>query len=544
MNASSAPPTVVIHGRAAAPGFAAGPIVRLDAVEARVRPVGTPEVERLALAGALAAATDALATLIGRLDDTQAEAILEFQLALIDDPELTDPVVEAIDAGAPADRAWAERLDAEITGYAEADDDYFRARAGDLEDLKARVLALLTGDGPAIADLPDGAIVLARDLAPSRFLELHWRPGHGIALVDGSPTAHVAILARGRGVPMIVGLGDVPAAAGAPALLDGPAATLTIAPDAAELAAFQGRRIGDAEAGRRADADVREPAATADGEAVSVNINIGGPDDLDGLDPAICDGIGLVRTEFLFHGRSVDALPGEDEQHAAYARILAWAAGRRVTIRTCDAGGDKPIPGYTLDGEANPFLGLRGVRLSLSRPEIFRLQLRALLRAAVAGSLDIMVPMVSVPREMEAVRALLADEAATLDAAGVPRGHPRLGMMVEVPAAALSLDLFDVDFVSIGSNDLTQYVMAAGRDAASVAELADPTGPAVIRLIGEVVDRGRARGIPVSLCGDAGGDPAAIPALLAAGLRSFSMSPTVVARAKAAIRCWARADRP
>jgi phosphotransferase system enzyme I (PtsI) len=342
---------------------------------------------------------------------------------------------------------------------------------------------------------------------------------------------------------MVVGLGFVPAANGEIALLDAAAGTLTLAPDRATRARFDVRREAGAVAAARAGARVHEPAVTASGERVAVHINIGGPADLASLDSTMCDGIGLVRTEFLFDGRTADRLPGEDEQAEAYRKILAWAAGRPVTIRTVDAGGDKPVPGYTIEGELNPFLGLRGVRLSLTRPEIFRVQLRALLRAATAGPLQIMVPMVSVPREMTAVRSLLMEEAAALDAVGIARGAigpggVMLGMMVEVPAAALTLDRFDTDFVSIGSNDLTQYTMAAGRDAPSVAELADAADPAVIRLVSEVVAVAKSRGIPVSLCGDAGGDPRVIPHLLGAGLRSVSVAPAVVAAAKEAIRAW------
>jgi phosphotransferase system enzyme I (PtsI) len=534
---------IQLTGRSAAGGFAVGPIVRLDADAGSDRVVGDAQAEKTALRGALDAASAALAGLIGRLDDEEAAAILEFQLALLEDEALTDPVFAAIAEGAAADWAWRVRLDDEIAGYRAAEDDYFRARAADLEDLKGRVIVALSGGGAAIDALPDGAIVVADDLPPSRFLEISWRQGHGIALSAGSPTAHVAILARGRGIPMVVGLGFVPAANGEIALLDAAAGTLTLAPDRATRARFDVRREAGAVAAARAGARVHEPAVTASGERVAVHINIGGPADLASLDSTMCDGIGLVRTEFLFDGRTADRLPGEDEQAEAYRKILAWAAGRPVTIRTVDAGGDKPVPGYTIEGELNPFLGLRGVRLSLTRPEIFRVQLRALLRAATAGPLQIMVPMVSVPREMTAVRSLLMEEAAALDAVGIARGAigpggVMLGMMVEVPAAALTLDRFDTDFVSIGSNDLTQYTMAAGRDAPSVAELADAADPAVIRLVSEVVAVAKSRGIPVSLCGDAGGDPRVIPHLLGAGLRSVSVAPAVVAAAKEAIRAW------
>jgi phosphotransferase system enzyme I (PtsI) len=528
----------ILMGQPAAPGFAAGPLIGLDRARDVSRSAGTPDEERAALAAAFETARDQLAHLIEMTGPGEAADILEFQLALIDDDDLTGPPLAATETGTPADAAWAERMDAEIAGYEAAEDDYFRARAADLKDLKARVLDAIAGTSHDLADLPSTAIFLADDLAPSRFLEIQWGPGHGLALTGASPTAHVAILARGKGVPLITGLADPDAADGVPALLDVGAGTLTIAPSAETIAAFEARRRADAALSSAAAARVQDPAITGTGEKVSVLINIAGPDDLAGLDPAICDGIGLVRTEFLFHDRRLETLPGEDEQVAVYSRILDWAAGRPVTFRTLDAGGDKPIPGLTLDHESNPFLGVRGVRLSLRHENVFRTQLRALLRASARGQARIMVPMVTLPSEMFAVRQLLDDEAARLDAEGIPRGEPQLGMMVEVPAVALTLDLFLTDFASIGSNDLTQYVMAAGRDVTALAELADAASPAVIRLIAMAAAAAREVGLPLSLCGDAGGDPRVIPLLLEAGLRSLSMAPAVVARAKAAIRQW------
>jgi len=271
---------------------------------------------------------------------------------------------------------------------------------------------------------------------------------------------------------------------------------------------------------------------TADGVAVAVHINVAGPDELASLSPAICDGIGLVRTEFLFAG---EGLPDEETQYRVYRRLTEWAAGKPVTIRTLDAGGDKPVAGLTAAGESNPFLGMRGIRLSLARPEVFAVQLRALARAACHGALRIMLPMVTVPEELEAARALLDTEVAALRTAGMLATRPPIGIMVEVPAAALAIERFDAAFFSIGSNDLTQYVTAAGRDIAAVADLANPLNPAVLRLIRMVAEHGRARGREVSLCGDAGGDPEAIGPLLAAGLRSLSVAPFALAATKAAI---------
>jgi phosphotransferase system enzyme I (PtsI) len=335
---------------------------------------------------------------------------------------------------------------------------------------------------------------------------------------------------------MAVGCGRIEARDGELALLDADAGSLVVAPSPADEIAFDARLAAATAAGRLEADLVHRPAVTAQGERVTVMINVGDPAELVGLDPATCDGIGLVRSEFLFHGRR--GLPGEDEQVAAYSRLLAWAAPRPVVVRTLDAGGDKPVEGLTR-AEANPFLGLRGVRLSLARPDVFRVQVRALLRAAPAGNLQVMVPMVALPSELAAVRGLFEEEAAALAAAGIGHAVPPIGMMVEVPAAALTVDRFGTDFLSIGSNDLTQYVMAASREAGDLgAGLDDAGAEAVQRMIAMVVAAARQSGLPVSLCGDAGSDPAVLPKLLAAGLRSVSVAPASIGRVKRVIAGW------
>jgi phosphotransferase system enzyme I (PtsI) len=275
-----------------------------------------------------------------------------------------------------------------------------------------------------------------------------------------------------------------------------------------------------------------QAARTADGTEIKILINVAGMSDLEKLDPAVCDGIGLMRTEFLF--RQDGNLPDEAEQFDIYRRMVHWAEGRPVTIRTLDAGGDKPIAGLTVP-ESNPFLGLRGVRLSLSRPDVFRVQLRAMARAASHGNLKIMLPMVTVPGEVEAARHLLHEVVDELRAAGIACALPPLGIMVEVPSTALMPERFAVDFYSIGSNDLTQYTLAAARDLDSVAMLSDTGDPAVLKLIANTASHGQKAGLEVSLCGDAAAEPRLIPALLEAGLRSLSVAPTAVGRVKAAV---------
>jgi phosphotransferase system enzyme I (PtsI) len=523
-------PEAYHRGRPAAPGFAAGRVVALATAAMAPRAGGDPEREAGALRAAMVKAAAELAALAATVAD-DAACILGFQMALLEDDALSAPAFAAIAGGTPADIAWSDALHDEIAGYRCAEEETFRARASDLCDLRDRVLARLGGDavGTAIAL---GSIVAARDLPPSRFLAIDWRAGGAVLLSEGSRNSHVAMLARARGVPMIVGLGIDPLSLAGEALVDATGGELILDPAPATRAAFEARQrsheIGVAEAASR----VGEPAVTADGLAVAVHINVAGPDELVSLSPAICDGIGLVRTEFLFVG---EGLPDEETQYRVYRRLAEWAAGKPVTIRTLDAGGDKPVAGLTADGESNPFLGMRGIRLSLAHPNVFGVQLRALARAACHGPLRIMLPMVTVPEELEAARARLDAEVAALRAIGVSATRPPVGIMVEVPAAALAVERFDAAFYSIGSNDLTQYVTAAGRDIAAVADLANPLNPAVLRLIRMVVEHGHSSGREVSLCGDAGGDPEAIEALLLAGLRSLSVAPSALAATKAAI---------
>ena len=517
-------------GQPAAPGIAVGPLVRLGERRYGARQPGAVEHERAALSEAIAAAVADLAALAEQTGGDAAD-ILEFQIAMLEDDALRDPALSAIAAGVGADLAWAEAMAEQVAEYEAAEDAYFRARAADLSDLAERVLGHLLGTQTQ-SGFPPGAIVLADDLTPSRFLAADWQGG-GIALAAGSKASHVAMLARARGVPMVVGLGPIASDGHARAALDGAAGRLWLSPDAADESRLDRLAAEAHEAGRAAAAMLHRPAATASGQRVLVQINVADPAELDGLDPALCDGIGLTRTELLFPASG--GLPDEDTQYAAYRRIVEWAAGRPVTIRTLDAGGDKPIAGLTIAGESNPFLGVRGVRLSLARPDVFEAQLRALARAAVHGPLKVMVPMVTVPEELETARALLDAAVAQLVARGVPARLPALGMMVEVPAAALAIERFDAAFFSIGSNDLTQYVTASARDIGAVAKLADVRNPAVLRLIAEVAMHGARIGREVSLCGDAAGDPEIVPALLDAGIFSLSMAPNAVGAVKAAI---------
>lgn len=522
---------VELKGKPASDGIFAGPVFFLNAAEVRRHASDNPDVERQAFDGAVVAAIASLAALVETAEGEGAE-MLAFQIALLEDDALLEPARSLIAQGKPADAAWRKTVDAEIVGYEMSDDDYFRARAADLKDMRDRILRQLSGEGAH--RVQTGAILIGDDVPPSLFLEADWSKGGAIALRQGSPSSHVAILARARGVPMVVGLGDIVRNGHAEAVIDGAEGLLVLSPDvpqkelwskkAAELAVrreFEARFLG-------------QPARLKDGAPVELLINVAGPEELDVLDPGHCDGIGLMRSEFLF--RDGKPLPDEEMQYRAYRRFLEWAGGKPVTIRTLDIGGDKPVKGLTPEGERNPFLGLRGVRLTLDRKDVFTTQLRALARAALHGHLKIMVPMITLASEFEATVKLLDQVMADLAREGIAAKRPPLGIMVEVPAVAIAPELLaKAAFFSIGSNDLTQYVMAAARDETSVASLGDPAHPAVLSLIGNVARYGRDNGIPVSLCGDMASEPRHLSALIAAGLRTLSVTPVSIGRVKAAL---------
>jgi phosphotransferase system enzyme I (PtsI) len=526
--------TVELKGTPASRGIANGRLVAIaDGADSEPEMPGSPVVERGKLYRATSRARDDLTQLVDKLDK-DAAAIIEFQLAMLHDDELTGPVYEAIAAGEPAQAAWRKRLDAMIAEYAASGDEYFRAREADIRDIRDRVLLALSGGNGRVS--APGAILVGEDITPSHFLETDWSAGGGVMLARGSASSHVAMLARSRAVPMVVGLGDIGPVLSCghfQAILDGGAGTVVLSPDEACKKHYGLRLEAENDTRRREAESLFAPARTADGVAISVQVNIADLDELSRLDVACCDGIGLVRTEFLFG--SGPELPDEDAQYGIYRHYLEWAGGKPVTIRTLDAGGDKPIAGLTPEGETNSFLGLRGLRLSLARPEVFRMQLRALARAAAHGPLKVMFPMVTHPFEMDQAVAAFDEELQSLGEAGVSCARPAFGMMVEVPAAAIAPEAFRAEFLSIGSNDLVQYVTATARDGTATGHLHDPATPAVVRLIEGLARHGLAHGIEVSICGDMAGDPQYTALLLGAGLRTLSVAPADLGRVKAAI---------
>lgn len=524
------PAPLEIRGQVASEGFAAGPLwLAQDHMAPSYERKDTWQAEAEALAESVATASGQTAELVENAEGDAAD-ILEFQLAMLEDDTFVEAANELIEAGLGADMAWRNVLDDEITGYDASDDEYFRARSADLRDVKDRVLMALTG--VAVETIPKGAIYLADDITPSLFLSHDWTGG-GLALRAGSVTGHVAMLARQGGIPALVGLGDFVCPDDGLALLDGGTRTLTISPDKQTRKRFDLARLDFDKARLRAQAFAGRPAVTGDGTAVSVMVNIADPAEVEDIPIQHVDGVGLMRTEFLFGHAS--GLPGEEIQYLAYKKVLDWSQGKPVTIRTVDAGGDKPIKGFTED-EMNPFLGVRGIRLALKNLDIFRLQIRALLRAGVHGQLKVMLPMVAVPEELDDTLKLFEAEASALAQQSITYQMPKIGIMVEIPSVAILPGRFSkASFLSIGSNDLTQYVLAASRDNGKLGYLAKADDPAVLALIANVANYGAEHGVDISLCGDAGSDVSVIPKLLHAGVTTLSVAASRIGLVKSTI---------
>jgi phosphotransferase system enzyme I (PtsI) len=474
----------------------------------------------------------ALATLIDKAEKDIAE-VLEFQLSLVQDQSLINPTIAAIAAGNSAQDAWTQTLNEQVRSFEKTDDAYFRGRASDLKDLTQQVLDRIHGETDPLPPLLQDAIVIAEDLAPSEFARLDWRYCKGIALNKGSINSHVALLAKSRGIPMLVGLKTVSAEPHTLMILDANEGRLIVAPDEVTVATYRQRLETEDKQAKAKEKYLMIHPAMPSGERVYVGLNVGSLEDLKGVSSDHSDGIGLVRTEFLFHNRL--GMPDEQTQFQVYKKLIEWAGEKPVIVRTLDAGGDKPLEGLTEKNEINPFLGVRGIRLSLLNEDVFRIQLKALVRASAYGNLKIMLPMVTVPQELERAKFLLQEILVQMRREDPTVAAPQLGIMVEVPAVAVCIEDFDADFFSIGSNDLIQYVAACDRGESKIAHLYTGVNRAVFKLIQSTIDHGRRTGKQVSLCGDMASQTEYIDVLLDMGLRHFSVPPAALAHVKAAI---------
>ncbi|AMV10263.1 phosphoenolpyruvate--protein phosphotransferase [Geobacillus thermoleovorans] len=541
-----------IHGIAASSGIAIAKAYRLETphLAAEKRTVADVEAEIARLEAAFAKAKEELEAIkqhaLEKLGEDKA-AIFAAHLLVLDDPELLNPIKEKIKTEqVNAEYALHETASFFISMFEGMDNEYMKERAADIRDVTKRVLAHLLGvtiSNPSL--ISEEVVIIAEDLTPSDTAQLNRQYVKGFATDIGGRTSHSAIMARSLEIPAVVGTKAITAEVqnGDIVIVDGLDGQVVVNPSPELLARYEEKRARYEEQKAEWAKLVDQPTVTADGVHVELAANIGTPDDVKGALANGAEGIGLYRTEFLYMGRS--ELPTEDEQFAAYKMVLEQMGGKPVVVRTLDIGGDKELPYLQLPKEMNPFLGFRAIRLCLEMQDMFRTQLRALLRASVHGNLKIMFPMIATLDEFRQAKAILLEEKEALLRQGVPVADGiEVGMMVEIPAAAVMADQFarEVDFFSIGTNDLIQYTMAADRMNERVSYLYQPYNPAILRLISYVIDAAHREGKWVGMCGEMAGDPIAIPILLALGLDEFSMSATSILPARAQLKRLSKED--
>ena len=473
--------------------------------------------------------------------DEQTGRIFEFHRMMLEDDELVSTVEEKIATEhCNAEAAVSDVIGQWVSHFESLDDELMSARAADVRDVGNRLLAVLMGvDLSQLSQLPEPVIVVAEDLVPSETALMDRTRVRGLCTALGGSTSHTAILARMWGIPAVVGVGEeiLAVPSGTILALDGESGVVEVNPSPETVRAYRARQERLTAVQAKALERATEPALTRDGHRVEVVANIG---DVDSAHEAIsygAEGVGLLRTEFLYLGRTT--LPDEEEQFAAYRAIAEVMGQRPLIVRTLDVGGDKQLPYLDIGTELNPFLGVWAIRLCLERPDIFQPQLRAILRAGVGHNVKVMFPMVATRGEVLQARAALDQARRDLAADGIPHvDQLEVGIMVETPAAAIAADVLapEVDFFSIGSNDLTQYTLACDRGNERVSYLYHPLDPAVLRLIRNVIEAGHAAGRWVGVCGEMAGQRLAIPILLGLGLDEFSMTPRAIPVAKQLIR--------
>jgi len=543
---------IKLKGIPASNGIASGPAYIFHHTEVGVKreTISDPSAELARLEIARNTARDQLKALKKKTEtEASAEeaAIFEAHMMFLDDPSLLEIVADAVQTQhLNVEAAWFDGIETFAQQMEMMGDEYLSARAADIRDVGKRVLRILGGkDDTDLSGLAAPSIILAQDLTPSDTARLDKRYVLGFATAEGGPTSHTAILAKALGLPAVVGCGSalMEIAAGTEILIHGSQGELVASPDEATKKRYE-QLTG--EASRVAELELKashDHAITKDGRQVEIVANVGSPTDAVSALKYGAEGIGLLRTEFLYLERAT--APSEEEQLEAYNAVLNVMGERPVVVRTLDVGGDKQLDYLDLGKEANPFLGWRAIRMCLDRPDFFKTQLRALLRASPGHDLRIMFPMIATLDEVRRSKALLAEARQEVLAAGHPVADKiQVGIMVEIPAAAQMADLFakEVDFFSVGTNDLTQYTMAAERTSEKMAYLADPCHPAVVRQIKRVIEEGHKAGIWIGVCGEMAGDPEAAPILLGLGLDEFSLAAPGIPHLKAVLREWSYRD--
>ena len=468
-------------------------------------------------------------------------AIFDAHLLVLDDPELIQPIEDKIkNEQVNAPTALSDVTGQFITIFEAMDNEYMKERAADIRDVSKRVLAHILGvELPNPSMIDESVVIIGNDLTPSDTAQLNKEFVQGFVTNIGGRTSHSAIMSRSLEIAAVVGTKSITQEVkqGDMIIVDGLTGEVIIDPTEDEVIAYQNKRERFFEDKKELQKLRDEETTTVDGAHAELAANIGTPNDLKGVIENGAEGVGLYRTEFLYMGR--DEMPTEDEQFEAYKKVLETMEDKRVVVRTLDIGGDKELPYLNLPEEMNPFLGYRAIRLCLDQPEIFRPQLRALLRASVYGKLNIMFPMVATIKEFRDAKALLLEEKENLTNEGIEVSDDiEVGIMVEIPSTAALADIFakEVDFFSIGTNDLIQYTMAADRMSERVSYLYQPYNPAILRLVQQVINASHKEGKWTGMCGEMAGDEIAIPLLLGLGLDEFSMSATSILKARRQIK--------
>ena len=523
----------MLKGIATSSGIALGKVYKLEQPKIVVDETSLgSEAELKKFEDALSKTITDIEQIKERASATLAEeelAIFDAHLMMAQDPELKDQIVAMINDGSSASQATKTVSDTMIGMFESMEDAYFKERAADIKDVSYRLLCNILGlTIPDLTTIDEEVIIVAEEMTPSDTAQLNKKYAQGFVTEIGGKTSHAAIMAVALGIPAVVGCTGIMENCkhGDMIVLDAKEGIVIINPSEEELKEYTAKRDEFLKEKEALKALLDQPSITVDGHQVELVANIGSPKDMDNVLENGAEGVGLYRTEFLYM-ESTDDFPSEDAQYEAYKVVLERAHGQRVVVRTLDIGGDKKLPYFEFDPEMNPFLGYRAIRLCLDRTDIFKTQVRALLRASTYGKLAIMFPMIATVDEFKNAKQFVLDTKEELLKEGVKVSDEiEIGMMVEIPASAVLADEFAkyADFFSIGTNDLIQYSMAADRMSEKVAYLYQPLNPSILRLIKMTIDGAHSQGRWCGMCGEMGGDPKAAPVLLGLGLDEFSMS--------------------
>lgn len=531
----------IIQGKAIFGGIAIGPISFFAKEQKQVKrtKVEDTEAEIARYEAALATAIEQLGALyekaLKEVGESEAQ-IFEVHQMMLEDDDYNDSVKNIITSqGLNAEYAVATTGDNFSTMFAAMDDEYFQARAVDVKDISERIINILMGTGEAkVSDEP--SIIVAEDLAPSETVQMDKSKLLGFVTRLGSSNSHTAILARTMNIPALIQVDIKEEWNGKQAIIDGFSGKFIIEPEADVLEEYQKKQAEQQERRRLLAEQKGKPTVTKNGKAIKLFANIGSVSDLQSVMENDAAGIGLFRSEFLY--LESDTYPTEEEQFKAYKMVAETMAGKKVIIRTLDIGADKQVDYFELDKEENPAMGLRAIRICLTRPEIFKTQLRALLRASAFGNIAVMYPMIISVEEVRKIKAIMEEVKAELDEAGIPYGNVEQGIMIETPAAVILSDLLakEVDFFSIGTNDLTQYTLAIDRQNAKLDEFYNPHHEAVLRMIQMVVENVHKAGIWAGICGELGADLELTDRFMEMGVDELSVSPTFIYPVRQKIR--------